>query len=149
MRVWRCIQRDKVANAFIPTGQVRGRWNEAHAQVVYAAETAALAVLEVAVNVGDLQRVRKHNVLVEASIPDGAVEVLDESGLPPDWRDYPHASSTRTLGDAWLESGRTLGLAVPSAIVPGRNILLNAAHATFSRLTVATDAYRIAPFHPV
>src|SRR5688572_21068021 len=102
MQVWRCVQRDKAANAFIPTGQVRGRWNEAHAQVIYAAETAALAVLEVAVNVGDLQRVRKHNVLVEATIPDAAVEAVNESRLPTDWRNYPHASSTRALGDAWL-----------------------------------------------
>ncbi len=149
MRIWRCVQKDKAANAFMPTGQVRGRWNEANTQVVYAAETAALAVLEVAVNLGDLRLVRVHNVLVGAEIPDNLVKTVDESTLPSDWKHFPHPASTRAIGDAWLQSAGTLGLAIPSAIVPGRNIMLNASHPEFSRLTIATETYRVAPYHQI
>jgi RES domain-containing protein len=41
------------------------------------------------------------------------------------------------LGDAWLTTGRTLALQVPSALIPEEpNFVLNPAHAAMSQLHI-------------
>ncbi|MBE7211175.1 MAG: RES family NAD+ phosphorylase [Gluconacetobacter diazotrophicus] len=98
-----------------------GRWNTPGRPVVYAASSAALAVLEVRVHL-DLppELLPDDYVLLAIDLHDLASEVVDE--IPPD----PAA-----LGDTWLREGRTPVLRVPSAIVPeSSNLLLNPLHAT-------------------
>ncbi len=97
-----------------------GRWNSPGRPLVYAASTAALAVLEVRVHL-DLppELLPEDYRLLTIDLDGLAVEVLGDA-LPAD----PCA-----FGDAWLAAGRTAVLQVPSAIVPeSPNLLLNPRH---------------------
>jgi RES domain-containing protein len=96
-----------------------GRWNTPGRPLVYAASTAALAVLEVRVHL-DLppELLPDDYVLMTVDLGDLAVE--DVSDIPANQRDY---------GDAWLREWRTPVLRVPSVIVPeDSNVLVNPGH---------------------
>ncbi|AUN29797.1 RES family NAD+ phosphorylase [Niveispirillum cyanobacteriorum] len=96
-----------------------GRWNQPGLPLVYLAETAALAVLEVRVHL-DLSPdlLPDDYVLCEVSLTGVPVERVTE--LPAD---------TAIFGTDWLRSARTAVLSVPSLIVPeSRNLLLNPGH---------------------
>jgi RES domain-containing protein len=96
-----------------------GRWNSPGRALVYAASTAALAVLEVRVHL-DLppELLPDDYVLVTIDVNDLPVEeVVGTMAVPQDF------------GDAWIREQRTPILRVPSAIVPeSPNLLLNPAH---------------------
>jgi RES domain-containing protein len=96
-----------------------GRWNTPGRPLVYAASSAALALLEVRVQL-DLppELLPADYVLLTIDLRDLATETVPD--FPPD----PAA-----FGDAWLRERRTPVLRVPSAIVPeSTNLLLNPAH---------------------
>ncbi len=114
-----------------------GRWHARGRPVVYAASSAALALLETLVHAERADLLRGEYVAVPLRIPAGLVEHLDRDGLPPDWQAWPHPASTRTLGTAWFDAGRSAALVVPSAVVPHEwNVLLNSLHAGFHRIEV-------------
>ena len=97
-----------------------GRWNTPGRAMVYMAEHPALAVLEV----------RVHLDLPPDLLPDEPPEDVDAMPADP-----------RAVGDAWLASGRTAVLRVPSVIVPHTsNPLLNPRHprAADARITQTT-----------
>jgi hypothetical protein len=86
---------------------------------VYAASSAALAVLEVRVHL-DLapDLIPGDYILLEIDLDDLRVETVMD--LPAD----PVA-----FGDAWLAAGKTPVLQIPSVIVPeSPNLLLNPLH---------------------
>jgi len=96
-----------------------GRWNTPGHSMVYAADAAALAVLEVRVHL-DLppDLLPEDYVLVTIDLADLPVETL--TSLP---------DNSRAFGDEWLRQGRSPILLVPSFIVPeSSNLLLNPAH---------------------
>ena len=145
MRVWRLSKPRHVQAAFDGQGAKRdgGRWNHVGVPVVYASESAALATLELLVRLQDV-RLLKNYALLHAEIPDDSVIDVDTSGFPATWRRYPHADATKDAGDAWIRSGASLALRVPSVVVPGANLLLNPAHPRFSEVVVGdalTDAF--------
>ena len=81
-----------------------GRWNFPGRPVVYAAEAAALAVLEVRVHLDlDWSLLPVDYVLMAIDLSSLAIESLEEA--PDDPVAY---------GDAWLESRRSAVLGVPS-----------------------------------
>ena len=96
-----------------------GRWNQPGLPLVYLAETAALAVLEVRVHLDLAPDLLPNDyVLSEVSLAGLPVERVTE--LPAD---------TSAFGTDWLRSGRSPVLSVPSLIIPeSRNLLLNPAH---------------------
>jgi RES domain-containing protein len=96
-----------------------GRWNSPGRPLVYAASTAALAVLEV----------RVHLDLPPELLPDDYILLtIDLNGLAIEWVTEP-PPDPGTFGDAWLAEARTPILGVPSAIVPeSPNLLLNPRH---------------------
>ena len=96
-----------------------GRWNSPGYPLVYAAETAALAVLEVRVHLDlDWDLLPEDYVLM--SIDLGAV-------IAEEVVDFP--SDPKAVGDAWIRSGRSALLRVPSVSVPEScNILINPSH---------------------
>lgn len=104
-----------------------GRWNSPGRPLVYTAETAALAVLEVRVHLDlDWDLLPDDYILVAISLPPLTLETI--ANLPSD----PVAT-----GDAWLASGRSALLQVPSFIVPeSRNVLLNPNHADAAGLSI-------------
>jgi RES domain-containing protein len=106
-----------------------GRWNSPGRPVVYAAEAAALAVLEVRVHLDlDWSLLPADYVLMAIDLSSLAIESLEEA------TDDPVA-----YGDAWLESRRSAVLSVPSVLVrESRNLLVNVAHPEASRASIAS-----------
>lgn len=137
MRVWRICKTRYRDAAFDGEGAPRhgGRWNRPGTRVVYTADSAALAALEVIVHVETASLFGSY-VLLPARLPDDHVESLPPEDLPADWRQHPPADSTQALGDTWSREARSLALAVPSTIVPGRILLLNPAHPGFDEVEV-------------
>lgn len=97
--------------------------------MIYAAESAALAVLEVRVHLDlDWDVLPDDYVLVAIAVPDGPMEALD--GLPDD---------PASAGDDWIASGRSALLRVPSFIIPeASNVLINPAHPEAAGLAIAS-----------
>lgn len=97
-----------------------GRWNVAGVPVLYFAESASIAMLEMA---NYLPSPR----LVPATYRLGVYEVASSASitrwpvrdLPKDWDEFPHSQWTRKEGTEWLLHGRESLLCVPSAAVPG------------------------------
>jgi RES domain-containing protein len=106
-----------------------GRWNSPGRAVVYAAEAAALAVLEVRVHLDlDWDLLPVDYVLIAIDLDALAIESLEDA--PPD----PAA-----FGDTWLASRRSSVLGVPSIVVrESRNLLINVAHPEASKATIAS-----------
>ena len=83
-----------------------GRWNAPGRPLIYAAETAALAVLEVRVHLDlDWDMLPDDYVLVAIDTVAIVAETIQE--FPDD---------PRAVGDAWIESRRSTLLGVPSWI---------------------------------
>ena len=108
-----------------------GRWNEKGAAVVYAAENRSLACLETLVHLaaGGLPFNR---YLVEISIPDPiwtAARMETPLSLPVGWDAQPASRTSINFGTAWLRSGRSAVLVIPSALVAEEFcVLVNPAH---------------------
>ncbi len=104
--------------------------------MVYASASLAGAMLECLVHF-DLALGPPDMVYIELVIPEKmASEQIHEKDLPPGWASYPAPPSLAGLGDAWVQSGRTALLGVPSVVVPGAsNLLLNPAHPDFQKVT--------------
>ena len=114
-----------------------GRWSPAGIALAYAAESRALAVVEVLANVDDAETLFDVTwVFVSAEVPEELIE--RPSRLPDSWRHFPHPPETQTLGAEWAGANRSAALRVPSAVVLGEfNYLLNPAHADFKRVKVS------------
>ena len=138
--VWRLVRKKHAATAFSGVGAAKTarRFNSLGTPVVYTSDSYALAMLEVRVHVATFRGMRDR-VAVSAEIDDDLVEVLEASDLPPDWQERPAPTSTQALGDAWVASGRSAVLRVPSVVVPEQaNYLLNPAHPDFGRIRIGT-----------
>ncbi|MES3021818.1 MAG: RES family NAD+ phosphorylase [Pseudomonadota bacterium] len=116
-----------------------GRWNSKGAPVVYCATNIALATLETVhyLRSGGLPFNR---YLVRIDIPDAvwdARRMLEP--LPVGWDAIPAGLSGRTAGDAWLTSGASALLLVPSVIVPDEfNVLINPQHGHAGAIVATT-----------
>ena len=117
-----------------------GRWNAAGVRVVYASSTLALAALEYLVHV-DPDDAPSDLVAVALEIPAGTVNDVESRAIvPADWRAATAPDSCRQIGAEWIGSGTSLGLAVPSVIIPGeRNLLLNPVHADMRAVCVRSS----------
>jgi len=105
---------------------VGGRWHSAGQPVVYLADHAASAMLEMLVH-SELPSLPPGFQLLKVEIPDHCVMQLDEAVLEADWRQ--HAELSQAMGDDWLASAPSAVLSVPSAlVVDGCNYLLNPRH---------------------
>jgi RES domain-containing protein len=116
-----------------------GRWNSKGTPVVYCATNIALATLETVhyLQTGGLPYNR---FLVRIDVPDAvwdARQVL--APLPGGWDAIPAGLASRSAGDAWIRSGTSALLLVPSVIVPDEyNVLVNPVHADASTVTATT-----------
>jgi Uncharacterized conserved protein, COG5654 len=129
MNVWR-ICRKPFADLSGDGARLHGgRWNSPGWPVVYTAETAALAVLEVRVHLDlDWTVLPDDYVLMEIDLPDD----LSRQEI----REIP--TDPIAVGDSWLASGASELLKVPSFIIPeSANILINVAHPNAARAATA------------
>lgn len=114
-----------------------GRWHNRGVPVVYLAESAALAMLEVLVHFSaDPDEIPDNYQLLEVDYAKGRnTSRLQLSALPSAWTES--VDVTRAIGDEWLTSGSSALLRVPSAIVPNSfNYLLNPRHINASEASV-------------
>jgi hypothetical protein len=115
MRAWRLCRRPHADLTGEGARLFGGRWNSRGRAVVYLAEHPALAALEVRVHLDlPLELVPDDYVLMGVAVPDGLIA------------DAEPGDSTVAVGDAWLASGRSAALRVPSVLMPHAwNILWN------------------------
>lgn len=93
--------------------------------MVYTSSSLSLAALEVLVHLPPMMR-RKGGlppfVAVAIDVPD---EQIAEAGLGVDQDEQ----FTRAFGDAWLKQSTSVGMSVPSRVIPLElNVLLNPRH---------------------
>ena len=114
-----------------------GRWHERGLPVVYLAETAAGALLEVCVHTA-ANDVPPGYTLLEVTVPATTkVEAISVDSLPQDW--WEDLESTRAIGSEWLRSMRSALLRVPSVLAPATfNVLLNPAHLDAKQIVITS-----------
>lgn len=111
--------------------QYGGRWNSAGVPVLYFAESASVAMLELANYLPSPRLVpvayRLGVYEIASSAPVRRLQVKD---LPEGWNGFPHSQWTRQEGTDWLLHGKESLLTVPSAAIPGGlgNIVLISPH---------------------
>ncbi|MBL9047357.1 MAG: RES domain-containing protein [Tabrizicola sp.] len=111
-----------------------GTWNNPGLPMVYLSSSLALSTLEVLVNLAPLQR-RRGELPLQFAV---AVDVDPEDIADPDLPVRQDVTDSRAYGDAWLLSMSSLGLAVPSRVIPQeRNVLLNPRHPAMAGVRVA------------
>lgn len=135
MRIWRIVKSKRAAAVYDGQGarSEPGRWHDGDRRMAYASESIALATLEILAKTRMFDGLRGR-VAVPADIPDQ--DVVTAENLPADWRQFPHAPSTRAYGNAWYDGQTSLALLVPSVVVPGYNVLLNPTHPHANQIVV-------------
>lgn len=139
LTAWRLTKAKYARTALSGLGSTlrAGRWHARGRPVVYAASSAALALLETLVHAERADLLRADYVAIPLRVPAGLTQRPDPASLPADWQAWPHPASTRALGTAWFDAGRSAALVVPSAVVPHEwNVLLNPLHPDFHRIEV-------------
>ena len=114
-----------------------GRWNRPGRPMLYCAGSIALAALETAIHL-ETDDLPLNRFLVAVEVPDevwAARIVHSAATLPVGWTARPEGKMSLDIGDAWLSSGASALLQVPSVIVPEEhNLLVNPRHADTARL---------------
>jgi len=135
---WRITKQEHAATAFSGEGArlYGGRWNSPGVSLVYAAQSRALAALEILVHLESPALLKKY-LLFEVSFESEDLQQLSLNDLPTDWRSNPAPRSTQAIGDAWAATLASPVLLVPSVLIPGEsNFLLNPRHSRFSELRI-------------
>lgn len=113
-----------------------GRWNAVGAPAVYAADSIALAALEVFVQLGTTRTTVDH-VCLTLRIDDTLVDRLPEQALPADWRTSNSRARTASVGTSWLQRMTNVALLLPSTIVPDEHVvLINPRHTAANRIMI-------------
>jgi RES domain-containing protein len=137
---WRIVKTKYLEEAFDGEGAklYGGRWNSPGNRIVYAAEHASLAVLEVLVHLESRSPLPSYS-LVSVEFDEGLVEEFDLEKLPVNWRSSPPPLQVQSIGDRWLDERRSVALKVPSVILPIESIyLLNPQHPDFERIRISS-----------
>jgi len=111
------------------------RWNGENQYVIYAAESRALAALEMVAHRSS--KMRKDNFKILAiSLPDSRkyFEEMPLDELPLNWKTMKAYNQLQRLGEEWYRSKRKLVLRVPSVLVDGEyNYVINTNHPDFEK----------------
>lgn len=138
MKVFR-LTRKKYAEILSGKGASKSgnRWNSKGTEIIYTAESRALAMAELVVHLS-LATLPKDFVMMEIDIPDTIkVKELKLSELAENWNQHPPAISTQKIGDKFIDSITNCILKVPSAVVMGDyNYLLNPYHKDFKKIKI-------------
>jgi RES domain-containing protein len=114
------------------------RWNHAGEHATYAATSVSLAAWETRAHFGKGSKLPWNRYLVRIDVPDDIWASRETLARPPaiGWDAIPEGLVSRTAGSAWLSSGRTALLLVPSVIIIEEDdVLINPAHADAKRIT--------------
>jgi len=135
---WRIVKRRHSESAFNGEGArlFGGRWNSIGTAVVYAAESRALALLELLAGLGSTSALDPY-VLISVTFDEELVESLNLELLPQNWRTSPPPSDVQAIGDSWVAEGRSAILKVPSVVIPEEfNYVVNPLHPDFSSISI-------------
>lgn len=111
-----------------------GRWNSTGVPLVYTSDSLALAALEVLVHLPRIERSKHgipHYMAIGLDVPESLIadQAFGSEDALPD---------CQAFGDAWLASGSSLALLVPSRVIPlERNVLLNPRHPAMAEVKVS------------
>jgi RES domain-containing protein len=113
------------------------RWNSKGTEIIYTAESRALAMAEVVVHLS-LATLPRDFVMLEIEVPIGVSQkTLSLPDLPFGWNNFPHLISTQRIGDEFVQLSQTCLLKIPSAVVPGDfNFLINPRHSDFAKIQI-------------
>jgi len=113
------------------------RWNSKGTEMVYTAQSRALALAEVAVHLS-IATLPSDYRMIEIEIPSSIkVGVLYRNRLPALWNQYPHIKGTQVLGDKFVQNQKMAVMKVPSAVVQGDyNFLINPNHKDASKIKI-------------
>jgi RES domain-containing protein len=137
---WRIVKSRYLEEAFDGEGArlYGGRWNSPGNRVVYAAEHASLAILEILVHLETSAPLRGYS-LIQVSFEESLIEELGVERLSPNWRASPPPVEVQSIGDQWIEGERSAVLKAPSAILPIEAVyLFNPQHPDFDKLSIST-----------
>ena len=136
MRLWR-IEKSVFAKEVRSGNGARlygGRWNSPGRPAIYCAGSLSLAMLEVLAHINTEEETGEKRVFFTVNVDDKLVEEVAAPDLPRGWRSALNMKPCRRLGDAWLASGNSVALRVPSALVQGEfNCILNPAHPQYRK----------------
>ncbi|HEX6983699.1 MAG TPA: RES family NAD+ phosphorylase [Balneolaceae bacterium] len=140
------LAREKYINDLSGTGAKihGGRWNQKGTSMLYTSEHCSLALLEFLVNISSTLLPRDIHLL-KLSIPDDvSFNTVKRNDLPANWRHYPASENLAEIGSKWADSQNTVGLKVPSVLVPDEyNILLNPNHSSYEKIEIKS----VSPFN--
>ncbi len=113
------------------------RWNFKGTEIIYTAQSRALAMAEVAVHLS-ISTLPSDFVMLTINIPEIIfVEILDTQRLQKDWNVFPHSFTTQVIGDQFIKENKNCILKVPSAVVKGDyNYLINPYHEDFKKIEI-------------
>ena len=138
MRVFRLIRKKYGIELSGKGAALSGnRWNSKGTELIYCADSRALAMAEVAVHLS-LSILPKDYVMIEIEIPSYvSIASLSKEDLPANWSTFPHNLDTQQIGDGFVAERKNSVLKVPSAVVPGDfNFLINPYHPDFSAIRI-------------
>jgi RES domain-containing protein len=123
------------------------RWNSKGTEVVYTAQSRALAQCEVAVHI-PLGILPKDYFMVVIKVPDDLnIKVLKVNDLPRGWNAIPALPICQYIGDELVTSNEFAALKVPSVVVRGDyNFIINPKHQDFKKIEII-ETYPF-PFDP-
>jgi len=138
MRVFRLSKR-KYSKELNGKGAAKSgnRWNSKGTEIIYTAESRALAMAEVAVHL-TLATLPSDYVMIEIEIPDNIIikEIILKE-LDEDWNNHPPNINTQKIGDEFIDSIKECLLKIPSAVVQGdSNYLINPYHTDFKKIKI-------------
>ncbi|MFN2430921.1 MAG: RES family NAD+ phosphorylase [Cryomorphaceae bacterium] len=148
MKVFR-LSREKYAHTLSGYGAaLHGqRWNSKGTEVVYTAESRALAFSEVAVHIS-LALLPADYRMVEIDIPNSvSIREIPLKTLPQGWDAIPARPVTQNIGDEFVADNKFAVLRVPSVVVKGDfNYIINPSHRDFKKIKITGSSSF--PFDP-
>jgi RES domain-containing protein len=114
-----------------------GRWNKIGIPMIYAADSLALAVLEITVHLSQEDLLFKKYDRISVEFDSFLVTFLDPAELPDDWDGLPPSESTQNIGTQWALSQKSVILKVPSTVLREEfNYLINPLHPKFEKILI-------------
>lgn len=114
-----------------------GRWNHKGVAAVYAAPSIALVALEAIIHLS-VPAPPFNRYLIRIDVPDGVWRrrlSIDKDSASGGWDAEPVGLSSLEYGDAWVKSGDSALLCVPSVVIPmEQNVLINPLHLEAAQL---------------
>ena len=117
-----------------------GRWNSVGTRMVYTASSLCLATLEMLVHTQNISVIYSLYTVIPIEFDSSLIIDIDPKSLPSDWCNPEPVPATKILGDAWIGSGESVLLKVPSAVTKIEfNFLLNPVHPDFAQISIGPE----------